>query len=64
MQQLAVRIVNRMLAGLDDPAELTRQAGSPLFVEAAKISAEINQPYVAARLAQAMITRWQLPSQQ
>ena len=62
MQQLAVRIVNRMLAGLDDPAELTRQAGSPLFVEAAKITAEINQPYVAARLAQAMITRWQLPS--
>lgn len=64
MQQLAVRIVNRMLAGLDDPAELTRQAGSPLFVEAAKITAEINQPYVAARLAQAMITRWQLPSAQ
>ncbi len=62
MQQLAVRIVNRMLAGLDDPAELTRQAGSPLFVEAAKITAEINQPYIAARLAQAMITRWQLPS--
>ena len=62
MQQLAVRIVNRMLAGLDDPAELSRQAGSPLFVEAAKITAEINQPYVAARLAQAMITRWQLPS--
>ena len=62
MQQLAVRIVNRMLAGLDDPAELTRQASSPLFVEAAKITAEIDQPYVAARLAQAMITRWQLPS--
>ncbi len=62
MQQLAVRIVNRMLAKLDDPAELTRQASSPLFVEAAKITAEINQPYVAARLAQAMITRWQLPS--
>ena len=62
MQQLAVRIVNRMLAGLDDPAELTRQASSPLFVEAAKVTAEINQPYVAARLAQAMITRWQLPS--
>ncbi len=61
MQQLAVRIVNRMLAGLDDPAELTRQAGSPLFVEAAKIAAEIDQPYVAAKLAQAMITRWQLP---
>lgn len=61
MQQLAVRIVNRMLAGLDDPAELARQASSPLFVEAAKITAEINQPYVAARLAQAMITRWQLP---
>ena len=62
MQQLAVRIVNRMLAGLDDPAELARQAGSPLFVEAAKITTEINQPYVAARLAQAMITRWQLPN--
>ncbi|MBC7817429.1 MAG: tetratricopeptide repeat protein, partial [Planctomycetaceae bacterium] len=62
MQQLAVRIVNRMLANLDDPSELTRQAGSPLFVEAAKITAEIQQPYVAARLAQAMITRWQLPS--
>ena len=62
MQQLAVRIVNRMLAGLDNPAELARQAGSPLFVEAAKITADINQPYVAARLAQAMITRWQLPS--
>ena len=61
MQQLAVRIVNRMLAGLDNPDELTRQAGSPLFIDAAKITSEINQPYVAARLAQAMITRWQLP---
>lgn len=62
MQELAVRIVNRMLTGLNDPDELARQAGSPLFVEAAKITAEIDQPYVAARLAQAMITRWQLPS--
>ena len=61
MQQLAVRIVNRMLAKLDNSDELNRQAGSPLFTEAAKIMAEINQPYSAARLAQAMITRWQLP---
>jgi hypothetical protein len=61
MQQLAVRIVNRMLAKLDNATELAQQAGSPLFVEAAKITAEIEQPYVAARLAQAMITRWQLP---
>jgi tetratricopeptide (TPR) repeat protein len=61
MQTLAVRIVNRLLSRLDDPQELTRQAGSPLFIDAAKITAEIKQPYVSARLAQAMITRWQLP---
>jgi tetratricopeptide (TPR) repeat protein len=61
MQQLAVRIVHRMLARLDDNDNLTLLAGSPLFVEAAKVTAEINQPFVAARLAQAMITRWQLP---
>jgi tetratricopeptide (TPR) repeat protein len=61
MQQLAVRIVSRMLSKLDNPDELARQAGSPLFLEAAKITAEIDQPYVSARLAQAMITRWQLP---
>jgi tetratricopeptide (TPR) repeat protein len=61
MQTLAVRIVNRLLSKLDDPQELTRQAGSTLFVDATKITAELKQPYVSARLTQAMITRWQQP---